>query len=138
MGCLRAADLAATVVTGPAGAGAPASEVPERIRLMALADESPVACADVHPGFVAAYQERGVPAHRRPDEAAFRTLHAASHLIAAIDSAGADRESVRAALVAMEDSCLGERHYEQEHPARPVMVAELINGAWQRRMLPAR
>ncbi|MBI4716998.1 MAG: ABC transporter substrate-binding protein [Planctomycetes bacterium] len=68
---------------------------------------------------------------RPPDESAFRTFHAADHLLHAAGAAPADRAALRRTLRQMERSAYGERHYEESHPLAGWSVARWEAGRWQ-------
>jgi hypothetical protein len=67
-----------------------------------------------------------------------RTVAATNHLLSAVQRSPQDRESVRRALLEMEEDPFGERHPESDHPPHePLRIARLTPRGWEYETVPA-
>jgi len=129
---------AGEVVTMPVATSAPAQPddphaLPQRPRTAPEGASSAVA------RFASKYADQSFSRGARtpPGANALRSFDATDHLLAAINIAGPDRESVRSALADLEESPFGEEHFERAHGASTVVLATFENGQWVYRSVTA-
>lgn len=83
--------------------------------------------------FTRKYAERNLAGSgpRGPNENAYRSYHAAHHLMAAINVAGLDRAAIRRTLEQLRRYPKGEHHYERACPPAELTFARIEDGAWR-------
>ena len=132
---IRAAGLTQLFVAAPDIMGDSFVGESDAGNVLTMVSSSPRSVGDtagMFTDFIHKYAEQSVAGrkHAPPNENARRSFDAADHLLAAVNGADPNRESVRKRLATMYRDPFGEDHFERAHGPGEVTFATLHAGRW--------